>query len=725
MSNRTLTLVLAVAGLACARHLEPTQSWVPRVNALVASGDTTTAIAVLDSVVARYPRDAAAWNRMGMLAWAQVRPHWHGRVAHPLPHIRLMGRADSALRLAHAIAPDSGRYALDLGRYFLFGDLITLRLQAVGRFDHAVAAARRAGDSTLVSEAADELGMIFWRRYEAVAHRRVITTGIHNFPVFALTERSAVKNWLETATTPDPEPSGQLDYLKSTDWFRAAQRADPTAVRPSRHTFMALAEQERWEELISASTERIAAVPDDETAWLALGVAAHRSGDYPRATRAFERALDLLDPAERNRYTNLSRILGPKDSVEYVRFTAEQRSEFDRIYWTAADPLSLTSDNEHRLEFLARVAYAELRWTSDDFALKGADSDRGEIHIRYGPPPVIVALPPAMQGPSAGVSQVMWYYPIGNLHFVFRQPPTYGTATFDFEYHAIAADARYVAPVRWTNVPVTMTMDSVPVQVVRFRGPADSIDVALFAQLPVRRLIRGLDLTSSTVDVALTLYRDAMRTVERDSARQTLRLDATDAVERRTWRRRFAAGELGYRIEALQVEGGAAARALGSVRLTTGRGFGMSDVLVAERVAPRADSAARWTDLLIEPSAGVLQPREDIGVAWETYGLAERRGQAHYRVELALTVTEVTRGTGLFTRIKGGIADAIGLSALGQDRVSLTYERTAPARPVALDYLTLDMGGAPAGRYLLTVSITDLITNRQVSSDRELVIQPQ
>jgi GWxTD domain-containing protein len=712
----------ALAGLACAKHLEAPRGWRPVVDELVAAGDTMAAIAVLDSVVARHPREAPAWNRLGQLAFALVRPHWHGRVAHPMPHIRLMARADSALRLAHAYAPDSGRYALDLGRYFLFGDLITLRMQAAGTFEHAAEAARRANDSTLLSEAADELGMVFWRRYEAVAHRRNITTGIHTFPVFALSERQAVKNWIENATSRYPEPSGQLDYLKSTDWFSVSRTADPRADRPARHEFMALAEQERWEELTSASRARIAAVPDDAHAWMALGLAAHRLGEYPAATDAFEHALGMLDPVERARYTNLSRILGPKDSVEYARFTAEQRAEFDRVYWTAADPMSLTPDNEHRLEFLARVAYADLRWTSDDFGYRGADSDRGEIHIRYGPPPEIIALAPAAQGTAAGVSLVMWYYPNGNLHFVFRQPPSYGTATFDFQYHAVAADARYVAPVRWTNVPATLQMDSVPVQVVRFRGPGDSTDVALFAHVPVRRLVEDLDLTTGTIDVGLTLYRGAMRVVERDSGRQTVSVRTPDAVERRSWRRRFAPGELGYRVEALQAEGGRAARGLGLVNLTNDRGFGMSDVLVADRVTPKADTAMRWSDLLIEPNAGVLRPRQEIGVAWETYGLTERRGQARYRVEIGLTALEVRR-TSLRARIKGGIADLIGLSAIGTDHVSLSFERVRDATPVALDYLMLDLADAPAGRYRLTVQVTDLNTGQQALSNRGLVVE--
>ena len=721
MSSKAPLVVLVCVGLACTKFVEPTRSWVPRVNDLVASGDTAAALSVLDSVVARYPRDAAAWHRMGMLAWEQIRPHWHGKVSHPLPHIQLMARADSALRLAHAVAPDSARYALDLGRYYLFAGLITLRVQALDKLEKAVASARRAGDSAVVSEAADEIGMAFWRRYEAVAHRRLITTGINTFPHFALVERRAVRDWLANSTRPLPEPSGQIDYLKSTDGIGIAQRADPKAGKPARHMFMALAELERWEELSSAASARIAAVPDDAVAWLALGLAAHRLGDYPDATAAFEQALGLLDPAERDRLTNLSRILGPKDSTEYVGSSRAARAELERVYWVAADPMTLTRDNEHRLEFLARVAYADLRWTTEDFVLRGADSDRGEIHIRYGPPPVMVSLAPSVEGE---VSQVMWYYPATNLHFIFRQPPSYGYATFALDYHEIAQEARFLAPARWTNVPISVAMDSVPVQVVRFRGPADSTDLALFAHVPISRLIDGLDLTSGTVDVALTLYRGAMRLVERDSVRQIVSTRAPDAVERRTWHRRVAPGELAYRIEALQAEGGGVARALGVVRLTSERGFGMSDLLVADRVEPRADSAFRWRDLLIEPSAGVLQPEQDIGVAWETYGLAERDGNINYRVELQLTVTRVTGRRSLYARIKGGLADLVGLSALGTDRVSLVYDRSRPASDVALDYLTLDLSGSPTGRYRLTVLITDLVTNAQTSSDRELVIEP-
>ena len=66
------------------------------------------------------------------------------------------------------------------------------------------------------------------------------------------------------------------------------------------------------------------------------------------------------------------------------------------------------------------------------------------------------------------------------------------------------------------------------------------------------------------------------------------------------------------------------------------------------------------------------------------------------------------------------MADAIGVSGVGRDRVSLSFTRERPASPTALDYVTMELGEAAGGRYRLTVQITDLAANRPVSSEREL-----
>jgi hypothetical protein len=45
-----------------------------------------------------------------------------------------------------------------------------------------------------------------------------------------------------------------------------------------------------------------------------------------------------------------------------------------------------------------------------------------------------------------------------------------------------------------------------------------------------------------------------------------------------------------------------------------------------------------------------------------------------------------------------------------------------PARPVALDYLTLDLGDTPPGRYRLTITVTDVVGGRSASRARVVTI---
>ena len=45
-----------------------------------------------------------------------------------------------------------------------------------------------------------------------------------------------------------------------------------------------------------------------------------------------------------------------------------------------------------------------------------------------------------------------------------------------------------------------------------------------------------------------------------------------------------------------------------------------------------------------------------------------------------------------------------------------------PARPVTLDYLTLDLGDLDPGRYRLTITVTDAVRNVSTVGTRELEI---
>ncbi len=161
---------------------------------------------------------------------------------------------------------------------------------------------------------------------------------------------------------------------------------------------MALADDARWGELTDFARGHVRALPWDPAGWMALGLALHRGQKTAAAAAAFDSGMVLMSPAERSRYDRIERVLRPLDSSRTAASAAAARAAYARTYWLLADRLWSRDGNEERLEFLARVEFAELRWTVDELGVRGADTDRGDTYIRYGPPDIVVALQPTING---------------------------------------------------------------------------------------------------------------------------------------------------------------------------------------------------------------------------------------------------------------------------------------------------------------------------------------
>jgi GWxTD domain-containing protein len=666
---------------------------------------------------------------------------------------------DSSLRIAARLAPDSGRYSLILGRYDLYAELPTLRVQAPKLFLSALASARRAGDSALVAEAADEIGMVAWRRYDALADRRRVLGDVYPQADALITDERKVKALLTQGSAAYVPPVGDKAYAQAARAFRAALAADAGNLRARRHIYMTLAERQEWDSLAAEAGERVMSAPYDPDAWLALGLARHRLHQDGQASAAFDSALARMNPRERARYTSIALILRPSDSSRYTRMDSAARQDFDRVFWDAADPLALTPGNELQLEFLSRVTYANLRWSSDDLDILGSSSDRGQIYVRYGPPGTIASFAPqtnasqsceVMPGGStvdeqrqgAGVNPIagggtlmcaeaqapgdvmtIWYYPALGLHFVFRAPPSYGTANFTIDYAGVAEEARQAAPAAWTNLPINRhPIDSMAAVVTRFRGDNDSTDAIVVASIPMDHLRRAAGAgAAQPIDLAFIAYDARGRLVVRDSTRKAIPSDAQ--FELHAWRHRFGPGGILYRVEALEPDSLRAARSVGEAKPLPGLGFGLSDVLVADRITPRG-AGERWRDFLVTPNAGVLRKGQSLGLLWETYWLTAKDGGDAYTVSITIERAAGGGVGGLAARILSGVKSAIGLSAQGQDRVTLSFNRQSPTQLVVTDYVTMDLGAIPAGSYTVTVSVTDRNAERTESRSRSVVVVP-
>ncbi len=190
-----------------------------------------------------------------------------------------------------------------------------------------------------------------------------------------------------------------------------------------------------------------------------------------------------------------------------------------------------------------------------------------------------------------------------------------------------------------------------------------------------------------------------------------------------SWNTRVPSGTFLYRVEALQPDAMRGARGASRIEVSPYRGFGMSDLLVAANVTQHPGSSAeRWFDFDIDPNLGVVKSGEPFSLLWESYGLTPRDGNDEYDVSIRLV--RVKRGGlgALAAKIVGGVAGLVGISHGGSDEVTLSFPRRIPARDVALDHVSLDLGDASPGRYDLEVTVTDRVTGKRVVKQSSIAV---
>ena len=709
-----------------------------------AVADSLDALRTLEAHVRGNDRDAAAWHRLGMIAWALAD---RARAPNPprgLDATLLASRADVALRRASQAAPGNALYRIAVGRLLLTSNVAVTRYAANGHFQAALDIARKDTNAAVHAEAAIEFGRVEWRRYDTRANRRVLTTpidigrslntamqpargssGLQDIDadiggagqgVNPLGSMRDVEELIRNNTQPLPaDVAGGSSYEQAEQMFREAYAADPANARAFRSVAMVFVERSRWTELRVFARTHLAKAPWDGLAWMSLGLALHRLEDEGAAA-AYDSAMSYLTSRERARIDRLERVLRPADSLVASRGTEVERNARNRFYWTFADPLWSRGGNESRVEYFARVTYAELRWTVEELGVRGVDSDRGDVHVRYGPPQIVVSIGPNIQEDANDVV-IYWIYKSGLL-FAFSSMPTYATARTPVDDRAMVAALKGAMPVRWDNLSVG-TVDSMPVQVARFRSGRDSVDV-LVAATPSADSIIASAITKAPVTTSFWLLAGNASVVYFDTARVT-------GNAARTWTRRVAPGAYAYRIEASSPSSPRAGRVtatiLADADARTGfarQGFGVSDLLLATGVSQQGAPSGRWSEAGAAPLVGVMAKGGELTVLWENYELAADSGAARYSVSLGIVRDRSGAGR-VAARVLGALA-SIAQVDVRDDRYVVTFERRLPYSPAFVDHITIGLADTPSGSYTVTVEVTDRASGLKTSRSTKLRI---
>jgi GWxTD domain-containing protein len=707
MPMRVLAVLACLIVLASAASAQT----LAEAERLVARGDTAGAIAAFEAVIAKNERNAEAQYRAGVLRVARAKDD--GAISED----RRKGEAH--LRYATRFAPDSARYWLALADFFRSQALVTLRVQVPQVVGNAQEAADRAGNPVEVADAAYRAGRVEWDRWEQYGRRYTDASPGTRAVMPAIANEW--KDWDTFATMlirPAASDMGFRYLAAAEDALRHGLASRPLDSRLLGLLVVVFGETDRWAEAAALMRNVTKLAPDSGRVWALYGLALARSNRWHEAQGAFRTALERMNPDERTPYREIGQIMRKADRIRWEQTPHAARDSFDSLYWRTAQPLVFTETNELQVEFYARLTYVDHRWTDPWRGYRGYLTDMGAVYVRYGPPDVWAVL-----GSNASQT-VIWMYRVPHFRFAFTQMSGFAHAYFADESKEAQRVNQILSPARFDNVPVYRAMDTIPIQAAQFRGSGDSTAIAVFGALPVRRMTESLPLATVPLVSGALLQDQRGAELLRDRRTETLRLGGeTPAVQHRSWRLTMGPGEYVLRVEAHVPAHDRAARGVRpfAVRSYWGSWLMLSDLLVAGRVAPRDSTAARWSDYLIEPNAGWFTPGQSVGLLWEVYNLVpDDAGQVSYAVDLRFTIESVTRRS-VLAEIVGGLGDALGLSAQGDDRIALHYTHTADATPdrVNVEYLTVDLKDAPEGTYTIEVEVTDLrtggsVTRRQV-----------
>lgn len=684
----------------------------------VVRGDTTQALALLDSAQRVAPRNPEVLYQRGVLL-ARTTFLRFGDVPRNFVAWRLLDRAAE-------IDPTNARYLLEIGRIRLLTPLMRLEAERIMR--KALRVAEEQRNDALIAEIAWELGQIKERRYLTSKDRYMIpNAGLIFEPELAMLRRGYTREFLSANSRPI-ENVGATDRTEAEEWYRRGLAAVPTYEPSAIGLLGLLYDQKRYEEMRQVVRPFLEAGTGGSDLRLAAGLAAYRVNEKSIADSLFATALQRMPADERDAMTNLGRILRRRDAAAYDALTPADRRLTDSAYWEAADPLLDTPENEARVEFLARLAAAQLRFTSADMRQVGWRTDRGLILVRYGEPPVIATFASTSAADAAdaiGRITTVWYYPREDRQFVFTGPPAMNYSTFAGPFRGHAEETREDAPFLLDNVPMLRAIDTVAVQLSRFRGATDSTSQLVVSHaVNTRRLYGAVDLEQGSLLSTLYLGRPlGMQRVERDTV--TVPLPATGVITR-TWVRTVPAGPVRIRIEAMDGNvANATARAHLDLDIVRARRdvLQVSDVMLAERTGSTDEPLEGWQRAGVIPKGDLtIRQREAFSVYWEAYGLrVSPENRLRVEVRFRVTLLEIDRsGQQILGRLLGDAADFVGLTREGNEELAVRFVREAPAAHAnRLPMLnTIGLGTSPAGLYRLDVTVTDLVSGQSAHSER-------
>ncbi|MFC1629170.1 GWxTD domain-containing protein, partial [Gemmatimonadota bacterium] len=446
--------------------------------------------------------------------------------------------------------------------------------------------------------------------------------------------------------------------------------------------------------------------------------------------------------------------------------TGYAQASADTFFWRSRDPLFSTEVNERLLEHFRRFAYVSWIFASENLGLKGWDTLRGQIYLRYGTPRSSSNQQNAIQGAmtgrlegggSEGMSSLSSVSSMLDAMLDAQEFWRYEGFTFAFGGGFLSGNLTLGPAPRYPGGPeyidtqrefsellestpesakVEGSIDILPLEVTWYRfqsptGDTEFIPVIHFMNLP-GELIRS---SVRTIDYPMTfiLLDDTWSMIESRQEKVTVTRWTTP-------QRRFAVGPLlspagvsqPDRISFGAVEHMPADREVAYATRDTldrpsGSSLELSSLIIANQVEA-SDQSAAWPEgsfitrndifVSVRPT-NHFSLNEPVYLYFEVYGLGKDDfGATSYELELTVEASRSSQSVSAIVRFAQTLFDQ---ETTQQGRVTLVTQRSGISTD-AQEHLRIAFPvGQQADIFIVTVGVIDLVTGQR--SERTIQVR--
>jgi|GEM_PF-1060657 len=512
----------------------------------------------------------------------------------------------------------------------------------------------------------------------------------------------------------------EKDLNKTLEFYRKAIKVNPRFTDGYYRIAFICYMRGLLDRMVDLLREALNMEPGNKDYHLFLGLAYHRMRRFDMALPEYERAKSLMQPDELALFESVDLISVPEDGKVYRHADADDKERIQYAFWKRKDPLFLTELNERKLEHYARIAFANLRFSSVWQGIEGWKTAHGQVHIRYGPPlgqfktwPFIKA--EMGTGNPVSFSQAVWHYP--GFSLTFEDVNFDGIYTFynRWQYNEIVKKQPerydYVRPEDRFRVSCSFA---------NFRDQEDRSVLEVYQSIPqIAEWSKG-GRQGSPLKRGVFLFDHEWNEVRKNVVENPF-LTQYDTTLWVGWSRmRVTPGEYHLVVEFLDEEEGRLGRWLKDVTIEVmeGRNLALSDPVLAWEIGEyREEGELRRGGMRIVPNTlESYSIPSSIPLYFEIYNLAySPEGRTHYRLTFTVQSEERKGGIGrFFTRLLG--------RGKKSGQVVTSYEYQGDKRSEAL-YQNLTIQGALPLNYHISVEVEDLNTGKKAVKEKVVVLR--